>query len=338
MLISIQALRAFAAWVVVLHHFMQVSFDFEIDNPLELLLVTRAQMGVDIFFVLSGFVIYITTAGRSIPTHHFLWRRAARIVPVYWFYTAITAAILYLAGDLMPIYGIDLPSLLASLIFIPHANPAGFGDYPVLPVGWTLNFEMMFYLLFALCLLLPQRFRLWSLAGAIALLNLLLAHHSPISDFYGNPIIYEFLLGVGVGVLYHRGHLAPARHPWPWIAAAAACLAFMFCFDDQSVWRPIVWGLPAALLVAALIRLEPLFSHRHRLRRMGDRSYSVYLVHIIVLWLSEAFLRQGLGISPWIALALSLLAIALLSKMSFELIEKRLTRQLAPSPRPTAPA
>lgn len=338
MLISIQALRAFAAWVVVLHHFMQVSFDFRISNPLELLLVTRAQMGVDIFFVLSGFVIYITTAGRSVDTGQFLWRRAARIVPVYWFYTAVTAAILYFAGDIMPIYGLDLPSLLASLFFVPHENPAGFGDYPVLPVGWTLNFEMMFYVLFALCLLLPERWRLWSLVGAIALLNLLLARYAPVSDFYKNPIIYEFLLGVGVGVLYRRGFLAPTRHRWLWGVAGTACFAFMLGFDDQSPWRLLVWGLPAGFLVIALIRLEPLFSRYQSLRRMGDRSYSVYLVHIIVLWLSEALFHQKLGWSPWVSLMLSVLAIAALSKASFELIEKRLTRHLAPARARPAPA
>lgn len=77
MLVSVQALRAFAAWLVVFHHFMQVFFNFEADNLAGHLLSTRGQMGVDIFFVISGFVIYITTADRSIKTLRFLWRRAS---------------------------------------------------------------------------------------------------------------------------------------------------------------------------------------------------------------------------------------------------------------------
>lgn len=217
MLVSVQALRAFAAWLVVFHHFMQVFFNFEADNLAGHLLSTRGQMGVDIFFVISGFVIYITTANRSIKTLRFLWQRAARIVPVYWFYTVITAGILFFASDLMPDYGFDLPSLIMGLLFIPNENPAGFGDYPILPVGWTLNFEMMFYLIFALSFLLPARIRMWAVLTMIALLNLLLSRLDMISSFYADPIIYEFLLGVGVGMLYRHGKLSPAKMRSPWV-------------------------------------------------------------------------------------------------------------------------
>ncbi|REC94608.1 acyltransferase family protein [Kushneria indalinina] len=330
MLVSVQALRAFAAWLVVFHHFMQVFFGFDTDNPAGHLLSTRGQMGVDLFFVISGFVIYITTADRSMKTLRFLWQRAARIVPVYWFYTAVTAAILFFASDLMPDYGLDLPSLIMGLLFIPNENPAGFGDYPILPVGWTLNFEMMFYLVFALSFLLPPRARMWIVIMMIALLNLLLPRLDMISSFYTDPIIYEFLLGLGVGMLYHHGKLSPATTRTPWAILALGCMALMLCFTDQSAWRLAVWGLPAALLVIAMIRLEPIFTRCHALRQMGDQSYSVYLVHVIVLWLAHAFLHEHWGLPVWLTLAISLVIIATLSWASFELLEKQLSRRLKP--------
>ncbi|GHC26808.1 acyltransferase [Kushneria pakistanensis] len=338
MLISVQALRAFAAWLVVFHHFMQVFFNFEADTPAGQLFSTRGQMGVDIFFVISGFVIYITTAGRSMNTLRFLWQRAARIVPVYWFYTAVTTAILFFASDLMPDYGLDLPSLIMGLLFIPNENPAGFGDYPILPVGWTLNFEMMFYLIFALSFLLPARARLWAVIVMIALLNLALSRLDMISSFYADPIIYEFLLGLGVGMLYHHGRLAPATTRSPWILLALGCVALMLCFTDQSAWRLAVWGLPAALLVIAMIRLEPIFTRCHGLRRMGDQSYSVYLVHVIVLWLANALLHEHWGLPAWLTLAISVVIIAMLSWVSFELLEKQLARWLKPPRRSPQPA
>ena len=81
MLVSLQALRALAAWLVVFHHFMQVFFDFHADSLGGHLLSTRGQVGVDIFFVLSGFVIHLSTAGRPLRRSTFLWHRIARIVP-----------------------------------------------------------------------------------------------------------------------------------------------------------------------------------------------------------------------------------------------------------------
>lgn len=335
MLISVQALRAAAAWLVVFHHVMQVFFDFDTDNPVGRLLSTRGQMGVDIFFVISGFVIYITTADRSMKTLRFLWQRAARIVPVYWFYTLVTAAILLFAGDLMPDYGLDLPSLIMGLLFIPNDNPAGFGNYPILPVGWTLNFEMMFYLVFALSFLLPARARLWAVLAMIMLLNLGLSHLEMISSFYADPIIYEFLLGVGVGMLYRHDRLPASTRRGPWVTAGLGCVAFMLCFTDQSSWRLAVWGLPAALLVMIVIRLEPVFAGSRVLRQMGDQSYSVYLVHVIVLWLADALLYKHWALPLWLTLTLCVVLIAALSRASFELLEKQLARRLGPPRRAT---
>ncbi len=94
MLYSLQALRAFAAWVVVCHHFMQIFFDFHATGPVGQLLTDRGAVGVDIFFVISGLVIYLSTCDKPVEPRQFLLNRVLRIVPAYWFYTALMALLL----------------------------------------------------------------------------------------------------------------------------------------------------------------------------------------------------------------------------------------------------
>ncbi|WP_110642995.1 acyltransferase [Salinicola sp. CPA57] len=338
MLISVQALRALAAWIVVFHHFMQVFFGFKADNWVEYLFSTRGQVGVDIFFVISGFVITVSSRGKRLTTPQFLLHRVVRIVPAYWLYTAITALVIYFASDVMPEYGLGLKPLILSLFFIPTENPAGYGYYPILPVGWTLNFEMLFYLVFAASLMLKREWRLWAVVLTIVVINTLFAHQPFISNFYTDPIIFQFLLGLGIGAVYTRCGI-PGGRWWP-LALAVASTATILCFDDPSgAKRFFAWGLPSALLVIAFIGLESRIGDNRVFKAMGDWSYSTYLLHVIVLWSGNYVLTEQFGLSPYLALAICLPIIAVCSWLSFEFVEKKFSRQLKrhlPMPRPRA--
>lgn len=327
MLISVQALRALAAWVVVCHHFMQVFFGFEANNGVEYLFSTRGQVGVDIFFVISGFVITVSTHGKRLSMPHFLAHRLARVVPAYWFYTAITAAIVYFASDVMPDYAFSVTGLVKSLLFIPAENPGGYGYYPILPVGWTLNLEMLFYAVFAFSLTLGRRYRLWAVVVSIVAINTLFARQPFISSFYTDPIILEFLLGMGIGILYTRYGL-PKAGGWQ-VPLIVASLAVILGFNDPSGGtRFLAWGLPSAVLVTAVIGLESRIGDNRFFRAMGDWSYSTYLLHVIVLWSANFLLTERYGLSPYLSLAICLPLIVLLSWLSFEYVEKRLSRKL----------
>ncbi|WP_110707533.1 acyltransferase [Salinicola sp. CR57] len=340
MLISVQALRALAAWIVVFHHFMQVFFSFEADNWVEYLFSTRGQVGVDIFFVISGFIIYVSSRGKRLTMPQFLLHRLVRIVPAYWLYTLITAAIIYFTSNVMPDYGLSLKGLIMSLFFLPTENPAGYGYYPILPVGWTLNFEMLFYVVFAASLMLKREWRLWSVVLAIVVINTLFAHQPFISNFYTDPIIFEFLLGMGIGALYRRYGMPQGRW-WP-IALALASSATILHFNDPSgALRFLAWGLPSALLVVAFIGMEARIGNNRVFKAMGDWSYSTYLLHVIVLWSGNYVLTEQFGLPPYLALAICLPVIALCSWLSYEFVEKKLSRQLKrllPVPRPLAAA
>ena len=319
MLVSVQALRALAAWVVVFHHVMQVFFDFQADSLVGWLFAERGAVGVDIFFVISGLVIYLSTQGKSITPWRFMLNRVLRIVPAYWFYSLLAALIIALANPVMPVQAFDLHHLLLSLFFIPAENPGGFGLYPTLNVGWTLNYEMFFYLLFALAFIVTERLRLIFIAVALALFGWL-ATQPWLSDFYRNSIVYEFVLGMLLGAAYTRGWIRQGL--WLPLLISACSLLTIYHFDNSM--RLLHWGLPSALIVASCIAMEPWFSGKRLLIYLGNCSYSVYLLHVIVLSLGW-YLQSRLDLAPAIVIAACIPLIALAAWASYELIEKRLT-------------
>ncbi|WP_449432191.1 acyltransferase family protein [Pseudomonas putida] len=323
MLYSLQALRAFAAWVVVCHHFMQIFFDFHATGPIGQLLTDRGAVGVDIFFVISGLVIYLSTRDKAIEPRQFLLNRVLRIVPAYWFYTVLMALLLLAASSWMPHQVFDWEHLLLSMAFIPAENPGGFGLYPTLNVGWTLNFEMFFYLLFGLAFLVRQRHQLLLVSVALLVASEVLGRLGVLSHFYNNDIIYEFLLGIGLGVLYRRGLIRQML----WLPLAMLAAAGYAIYHLDASVRLLHWGIPSALVVLACISLEPYFQGNRMLKTLGDCSYSVYLIHVLVLY-AGWFASQRLHLNPYWVFALCVPSIGLMSWFSYRWLERGLYRQM----------
>jgi exopolysaccharide production protein ExoZ len=323
MLISVQALRALAAWVVVCHHFMQIFFDFHASGPIGEFFGTRGAVGVDIFFVISGLVIFLSTQDTQMPAGRFMLNRIIRIVPAYWFYTAVMGLLLVFAAPLLPHQVISWQNFLLSLVFIPSENPGGYGLYPTLNVGWTLNYEMLFYLLFSTVFLFKQRHRPLIVAAALFAVCEVLARSGLISRFYGNDIVYEFLLGIGIGILYRKGWIKEGV--WlPCLGVAAALVAIYHLGPEE---RLLNWGLPSALIVMSCIAMEPVFRGNHLLKVLGDCSYSVYLLHVLVLyagWLAS----QHYQLNPYLVFAVCVPVIGLGAWLSYEWIEKSLYRRM----------
>src|SRR5262249_55839896 len=135
---------AVAALLVVFNHSRQFAgFESAIDT-------TVGHAGVDIFFVISGFVMAVTAGRANYPAGVFLQRRIIRIVPLYWAATFFTAGLLLIAPGLFRDNVVTLKHFLLSLFFIPHVSPDSAHDLsPLIKIGWTLNFEMFFYVVFA---------------------------------------------------------------------------------------------------------------------------------------------------------------------------------------------
>ncbi|PTM97158.1 acyltransferase family protein [Mycoplana dimorpha] len=269
-LYGIQYLRAAAAIAVVLFHAAErTGGHFGI-----------GAAGVDVFFVISGFVMWLVSERRPVTPGRFLTDRIVRIVPTYWLATAVMVFGAF--AGLFPNLSLSIGHLLGSLLFIPVASPSSGEVWPVLVQGWTLNYEMFFYAIFALALLLPKRKRLPALALTFASLvaaGMALQPDDPLLRTYTRPIILEFVAGMALGRFWTEGRVPP-----PPIGAALVILAiagfaaiefFRLPFDEWNC------GPLAIALVLGVLSLEA----KARLRLLpplaflGDASYSIYLWH-----------------------------------------------------------
>ena len=296
-LLSIQYLRAFAALSVALFHACQwADIDFDI-----------AAGGVDIFFVISGFLMWAVTQNPSLTPASFLWRRIVRVVPLYWAATLALAALAFAAPALLPQVKLNPAHLGLSLLFIPHLDPAGL-PFPFLPPGWTLNYEAILYLIFTASLFLPRRLRLGvvlsSLIG-ITILGLLVV---PLFPLFANPMMLEFAAGVVLAKLMGDGRRPSAAMGWVFIAlglTAFAALKILAIHSDIGRW--FLWGAPAVLIVAGAIGVEAggALPRSEGLKRAGDASYSIYLCHWPIIALAGKLVGAG---NPWLFIPLTVAA------------------------------
>ncbi|MFP3525456.1 acyltransferase family protein, partial [Pantoea sp. SIMBA_072] len=144
-----------------------------------------------------------------------------------------------------------------------------------------------------------------------------------LSRFYNNDIIYEFLLGIGLGVLYRRGLIRQGR----WLPLGVLVVAGLAIYHLDASQRLLHWGLPSAMIVMAFIALEPLFQGNRLLKALGDCSYSVYLVHVLVLY-AGWFASERLHLNPYLVFALCVPSIGLMSWFSYQWLERGLYRRM----------
>lgn len=274
---SIQYLRALAALGVVVFHALESSTHrFPI-----------GAAGVDVFFVISGFIMASLMLGRESEPLTFGWRRLVRIVPLYWAATLAALAIAWIKPNFFYRIDASFENAALSLLFIPHTSATG-GVSPVLWQGWTLEYEMFFYVLCTLALLLPSR-RLLALGVALMVLvivGIVTQPEEPIVLAYTNPLLLEFGAGVLLALAWRRRWLNAS-----WLGAAAI-VAGVSAYALQQVGlapitgaRAIDWGLPALLIVAGALAMEG--ARRMPQSRLGllvgDASYSLYLTHTFVV-------------------------------------------------------
>ncbi|MFD1034535.1 acyltransferase family protein [Sphingomonas hankookensis] len=295
---SLQILRAVAAIVVVWHHILR-AYSIHATAPMATLPPTPLAVawlreglaaGVDIFFVISGFIM-VYVAGPYVrgtkPPHDFLIRRIERVYPPYWIATLIVIAGPLLKGATGDL---TLDRVVRSFLLVPGFNAEGLVQ-PLLGVGWTLSYEMYFYLSFCAALtLLRTRYWLPLTAGIVGIwaAAIVIGNGSAIGRFLADPIVFEFLFGCAIGwYLQRRG-----RPRMPFVAVAVA-VAVMFGASHlhetgaiAPIWRCLYWGLPAAVIVAYTVSLpfEPTGPVGRFAVLLGDASFSIYLVHVTIVY------------------------------------------------------
>ena len=268
----VQALRAAACLLVVIYHAAGGEH-----GPWP-----NGAAGVDLFFVISGYVMIVSSRGLMAgprPARIFLVRRARRIVPLYWLVTAAKGAIVALSPALTPATRPTVWNIAASLLFIPARDSAGFVR-PLLGVGWTLNFEVFFYALFAAALALRLH-PLWITPILLALTFAGFCRDAtwPAPLSLANGMVLEFAAGLLLGTAHITAK--PRMALAMLVVGTTSLLAFPSC----GPWRCLAWGLPATAILAGAVALEAHFGRflPSWLLAIGDASYAIYLVHPFVV-------------------------------------------------------
>ena len=288
--IGIQILRGIAATLVVFHHSFEESLSISTKVAPEWLIAVGAA-GVDIFFVISGFIIYSVTYGRDPrnpePAPSFLLKRFVRIFPLYWICLLATLA-LWSSGYFYRSLHIDAHILGTSFFLLPSSKL-------IIGVAWTLVYEMYFYYLFSITLYLRNaRIAVLATTGFIGA-GILLGNFLPPGDlrhFLLNPIALEFCFGLILSYFIHRQALNGnwLRYLWvPGVILMAAAAAFAenkysSTAGPAATVRYLAWGLPALLVTVSFIKMRFDKSILTRiLVPIGDGSYSIYLTHPMMM-------------------------------------------------------
>jgi exopolysaccharide production protein ExoZ len=335
---SVQLLRAVAALLVLSGHVIGAAT--RAGNGPRVGLPTGA--GVDLFFAISGFIMVFASDRlftRPGASKAFFSRRIARVVPLYWLTT--TAMLVVMAAGSRGISGLpDWTYILSSYLFIPDAS---FGSvdgiaFPLLSLGWTLNYEMFFYVVFSAFIVLPRRH---ATAGVVAALcawvafGMVIQPASTILAAWTQPIVLEFALGLLIGNALLDGR--SLSRPIALAILIAACiwvvadpLGLVVTHQTPNDFRRLFgWGVPAAAVLAAVV-LGPgelPASCERPAALLGDASYSLYLTHPFVLIVCE---RAWLGlVGPRYLAGFVILVIGLAMIASIcvnKLIERPLSR------------
>jgi len=336
-LLSIQVLRALAALSVAFDHVARYEFGRQYGLPDALPSFEIGNVGVDLFFVISGFVMVYSSGGffgRARAPQEFFLRRLARIVPLYWLTTSIVLAYLLLQYRDLARANFSLASVVASYLFVPYPQLDGL-MVPVHGVGWTLNYEMFFYACFCFALLFSRRTGVVLLSVALlalVALNQFMPLPNPIG-YWAAPIILEFVFGMLIALGLRAGFRVPSPLAGCIVAIALLALAAVDRWGMGIVPRVVALGGPCAAIVGALALARstakpgPVW---RALSLLGDASYSLYLLHPLAFTLPRRLFPYLVNpaTSPWLYAALLLATALAVAVIVHLLLEKPITRFL----------
>lgn len=346
---SIQFLRAVAALLVVYDHSLLVQMDYGTSWQQNFLHINKfGCIGVDLFFVISGFIITLvankyTGVSQSI---HFLAKRFWRINPVYYILSLIFLPIILLKPGNLALSGdLTTNSIVNTLVILPTSG--NISDYnPLLRLGWTLSFEWLFYLLFFLLILCKVRYKTFFLAGIITVLIIsgsILHPHDFRFKFITNPIMLEFLLGCIIGYIYLTVKKISTYIGFNCLLIGVAAYFYLIIYGFGLIYyhgatlngylsfdRFLLWGIPSSLIVAGCVILEKngqlvrLWNNRYVVL-CGDASYSIYLVHTIALnLLMLLYKKTDYFLPPDLMIWLQVFVAVSISIFFYKLVEKPL--------------
>lgn len=294
------------------------------------------MFGVDLFFVISGFVMVTVTRGKFQQPGQafiFLYHRGSRIYPLYWFYSLLVLGVFLIQPALVNSSQGSQTNLLASFLLLPQQH------LPLLMVGWTLVHEIYFYLVFFLLLFLPKKYFLAGLGLWTAFILLLHSQtttsSSPVLQLIGHPLTLEFIGGCLLAMLTNRWQnplSAKVSLGTALLIFTTAVFEFILQWQTTGLVEPPGWqrvfflGIPALFIVYFLVSAEQQqYILPKPLCRIGDISYSIYLSHLLTLnfigriWAGVA---ADSTIDNWLVLPIMLTAVIGVGAVSYSQIER----------------
>ena len=226
--------------------------------------------GVDIFFVISGFIMMYTQINNPKKTFEFYFSRLNRIVPIYWLISLFIILLYLLIPEIFRNLTLDLKKIISSFFFI--AQPLT-GNKPIIVIGWTLEWEMLFYFIFGLSLyfkdILKRIFFIFLLMGLIFVLTQTL-------------FIFEFFLGVLIAYIHNKVRLS---HTAGLIIFVIGIILLLFSlnsyFNTMELDRFFIWGIPSAFIIMGAVYCRQL--DNPLLFYIGNASYSIYLINVLTI-------------------------------------------------------
>ena len=290
---GVQALRGVAAVMVLIGHALA-----EAEYYLGLALLGDQvpwTRGVDIFFVISGFVVTLSILRAPKSPMLFFRTRLARVVPLYFIFTTLIVVSLLVMPSGVKDTSYDPFHILSSFGFFPYARPDG-RIAPVLSVGWTLNYEVYFYAIFALCLNLKRAL----LSTACILLSLVCAGFLfPLTSapflFWTDTIVIEFVFGMALAWLWYR--CGKTNNSSGAILCLLVGVTTLIVFNNLALPRYLAAGVPATLIVAGGVLWGA--NIPKIATALGDASFALYLSHRFVLRAATLLLLPILPQNLW---------------------------------------
>ena len=326
MILSMQYMRAIAALLVVIHH-ARFKASIYSTNPLEWFHIGGA--GVDLFFIISGFIMCYTVDTKKISLSKFLIARVKRIIPLYWVLTSFALVAFMLYPDKVNSSG-GVTNIAASYFLFPTT------DSYLIKNGWTLSYEFFFYALFATGLFFISKLRFLLPVILISLLvgiGIIIEPKNQIVNFMTDSLLLEFVFGIFLFYLYKKTQLNTTLG---FVFVALAVLAFYIVNQNQLNYpRVVEYGLPALLLFIGMLSFEPFFqknkSHPFLLlfESIGNSSYSLYLLHPFVLVAATMILvKLGLAEHGYLFAALLSISSIIGGHLCYLILEKNLQKMV----------
>ncbi|WP_340680673.1 acyltransferase [Paraglaciecola sp.] len=344
---TIQWLRGIAALLVTLVHAANEVNEIFINSPITI--PHNFVIGVDLFFIISGFIMVYTTKKYNTGFSSsllFMRKRIVRVVPIYWFYSLLAIFSVVLLSKYMSNPSVDYFHILRSFFFIPSYYPGTDSIQPILRVGWTLNYEMYFYVLFSLSLMLTSKFRVIVTSSLFIFIFILCQKQDDVfTQFYSNNIIFEFILGMLIAELFLRPKfdvffVGYRSFIFFITLSITAYLTLVGQSDINDLnYRGFQFGIPAAFLFIAFLSLDSVLSKMsidknlivRIISYLGDSSYTLYLSHLFCIVGMNVIIKKLFSIDvayAWPYFILVILFTCTFSYLLYFYIEKKVVSSL----------